>query len=66
LERWFDAGVRELHSVPREAESLGRVARVPSGLRAGYPIKDSLIAVIALVHILTAVTRNRADFEGPA
>ena len=27
------------------------------------PIKDSLIASTALVHGLTVVTRNRADFE---
>ena len=27
------------------------------------PIKDSLIAGTALVHGLTVVTRNRADFE---
>jgi predicted nucleic acid-binding protein len=27
------------------------------------PIKDSLIAAIALVHGLTVVTRNRVEFE---
>ena len=27
------------------------------------PIKDSLIAATALVHNLTVVTRDRADFE---
>ena len=27
------------------------------------PIKDSLIATTALIHGLTVVTRNRADFD---
>jgi len=66
LERWFDAGVRSVHCLPWEAESGLRWVELLASLRASgqaMPIKDSLIAVTALVHGLTAVTRNRADFE---
>ena len=66
LERWFDAGVRMLYCLPWEAESGLRWAELLASLRASgraMPIKDSLIAVTALVHGLTIVTRNRADFE---
>lgn len=66
MERWFDAGVKGLHCLPREAESGLRWAELLASLRASgraMPIKDSLIATTALVHGLTVVTRNRADFE---
>ena len=66
LERWFDAGVRKLYCLPWEAESGLRWAELLASLRASgraMPIKDSIIAVTALVHGLTIVTRNRADFE---
>ena len=66
LERWFDAGVRKLYCLPWEAESGLRWAELLASLRASgraMPIKDSLIAVTALVHGLTIATRNRADFE---
>jgi len=66
LERWFDAGVRKLYCLPWEAESGLRWAELLASLRASgraMPIKDSLIAVTALVHGLTIVTRNPADFE---
>jgi predicted nucleic acid-binding protein len=66
LERWFDAGVKNLHCLPWEAESGLRWAELLASLRASgraMPIKDSLIAVTALVHGLTVVTRNRTDFE---
>lgn len=66
LERWFDAGVRKLHCLPWEAESGLRWAGLLASLRASgraMPVKDSLIASNALLHGLTVVTRNRADFE---
>jgi predicted nucleic acid-binding protein len=66
LERWFDAGVQKLRCLPWEAETGLRWAQLLASLRTAgraMPIKDSLIAATALVHDLTVVTRNHADFE---
>lgn len=66
LEEWFDRGVARLHCVPWDAAAGVRWAQLLAHLRStgrSMPIKDSLIATTALVHGLTVVTRNRADFE---
>jgi predicted nucleic acid-binding protein len=66
LEQWFQAGVNQLHCLPWEDASGLRWAELLAQLRSAgtaMPIKDSLIATTALVHGLTVVTRNRADFQ---
>jgi predicted nucleic acid-binding protein len=66
LEKWFAAGVQRLRCLPFEAETGLKWAELLASLRARgrvMPVKDSLIAATALVHDLTVVTRNRADFE---
>jgi predicted nucleic acid-binding protein len=65
LETWFDEGVRRLHCVVWDSATGLRWAELIARLRASgraMPIKDSLVAASALVHGLTVVTRNRADF----
>ncbi len=66
LERWFEGGVQRLLSLPWEAETGLRWAKLLATLRASgqaMPIKDSLIAATALVRDLIVVTHNRADFK---
>src|SRR6266700_2012998 len=66
LERWFDAGVRRLHSLSWDADTGLKWAELRARIRTtgkAMPIKDSLIAATAVVHGLAVATRNRADFE---
>jgi predicted nucleic acid-binding protein len=66
LDRWFREGVARIVCVPWDAACGLRWAQLLADLRRqgqAMPIKDSLIAATALVHGLTVVTRNEADFK---
>ena len=62
LQRWFDGGVGRL---PLDADTGLKWADLLARLRRtghAMPVKDGLIAAIALAHNLAISTRNRADF----
>jgi toxin FitB len=66
LEAWFNTGVRRLRCLSWHAQTGLRWAELLAHLRArgkAMPIKDSMVAATALVHGLTMVTRDRADFQ---
>ena len=65
LEAWFDEGVGRVRCLPWDADTGLKWAELLAGLRkAGkaMPVKDSFIAATALLHGLTVVTLNSADF----
>lgn len=65
LESWFQTGVQGLHCLAWDLDAGLKWAELLARLRAlgkSMPVKDSLIAAIALVHRLAIVTRNRRDF----
>ena len=66
LRHWFDAGIRQIHCLPWDADVGLRWADLLARLRRSgkpMPVKDSLIAATALTHGLTVVSRNTSDFD---
>ena len=66
LQRWFELGVKRMQCLAWEPASGLRWAKLLADLRKSgqaMSIKDSLIAATALVHDLTAATRNTRDFK---
>lgn len=66
VEHGFNAFLNEVVVLPLETEIMKRFARIRGGLRrSGQLISDTdlLIAVTALHHDLSLVTRNRRHFE---
>lgn len=65
LRQWFDAQVLPFFApriLPASTESALCCALL--NLPAPQPYRDGLIAAAAIVHGLTVVTRNEADFVG--
>jgi len=66
LEEWFSQGIERISCLTWNAATGLRWAQLLAHLRKtghAMPVKDSLIAASALVHDLTVVTRNVADFR---
>ncbi len=66
LERWFSEGVTRIFCLSWDAATGLRWAELLASLRRrgqAMPVKNSLIAAIALLHGLTVATRNVSDFK---
>lgn len=66
LERWFASTIASMRCLALTTETSETWARLLAKLRkagTSMPIKDSLIAAIALTHELIVVTRNVHDLK---
>lgn len=66
LEQWFESGVGRIICLDWTADTGIRWAKLLADMRSAgtaMPVKNSLILATALVHRLTVVTRNVADFR---
>ena len=66
LETWFQQLVETIHCLNWDSATGMRWARLLAELRSrgrSMPVKDSMIAAIALVHGLSIATRNVKDFS---
>lgn len=69
LEQWFSKGPHTIVCLDIDKKTGAAWAELLDRLKRNgtpMPIKDSLIAVTALVHNLTLVTRNTKDFANTA
>lgn len=66
LLKWFSEGVKRFPALDFDTATADAWARLLAQLKQkgqAMPIKDSLIAAVAIKHDLVVVTRNVADFQ---